>query len=147
MTLLTKQEIEALLGKISSRDAVGAGMTISAEQAALDRVPEFAGILRKQASLFRDLHLSSNLHNAAGWMDYLASALIASEAARKLAEERLAVAQTIARQGKDTIAAVLLLEIAAALKEHERVVLTRDETSLGLRVMEFAAIFKEIDNG
>lgn len=85
------------------------------------------------------------------WVIYLceeaAAALIASEAARKLAEERLAVAQVIARQGKDTIATVLLLEIAAALKDHERVVLTRDETSLGPRIMEFAAVLKEIDNG
>ena len=69
------------------------------------------------------------------------------QAITEASEERLAAAQTIARQGKDTIATVLILEIAAALADHERVVLTRDETSLGPRVMEFAEIIKEIDNG
>ncbi len=126
-------------------------MTITAKQAAKLLEGGLVEALRSQRQLDADgceVGVSRQAcDEAADAISNLARALIASEAALKLAEERLAVAQTIARQGKDTIATVLLLEIAAALADHERVLLTRDESSLGPRVMEFAAIIKEIDNG
>ena len=52
---------------------------------------------------------------------------------------RADAAEALVKYGADTIATILLLDIAAALRGHERVFLTRDETSLGPRILEFAA--------
>lgn len=131
------EEATVIAARLAARGPNGETpvLVLCAALDALARVAtlEKVGLIREaEWATFRDALISER--------DALAAELAA-------AQQREAALHAVATHGADTIATVLILDIAAALKGRDRVVLTNDETSLGPRILEFVAALSNNGRG